>query len=489
MGSVQFVEVLGKKRTGSEPGNDMVSELQRAFEKVVDHRAGVGASFARREEAVLEVANLVSQRQLEQELRRIEEGFEDKILINGVPFQRSHEAANGTYHSLCGPLNLPRRRYREVGRRSGSTVVPLELAAGLVEGTTPALGYSIGLDYTRLTSREYVESMAGAHRVVPSRSTVEGVAKTLGTKAREVAPSIERYLRPGEAVPAEAVAISVGLDRTSIPYEEPRAEEEPPKTRRKKRTKPYLRTPPPPVDVNYRMDYVATVSLVDTDAEMLEVRKYTATHEEGADGIVRRMMLDIRAWKKRRPDLEVGVVQDGAPELWNKLRAALQAEPSVESWHEAIDKFHLSERLGEVLKLTEQSAESAKTQLEDWIQELDEDDRTIDRIEKHLENSHWWMGANAPQKLEDALTYINNNKDRMRYVAIHANGLPVGSGITEGSCKSLTGTRVKRSGQRWHTDGVSAVLTLRAIHQSNRLPRFWKHLNKRYMAKVDNLAA
>jgi hypothetical protein len=331
--------------------------------------------------------------------------------------------------------------------------------------------------------------MAGAHRDVPSRSKVERLAKTVGTQARQAAPSIERYLRPGEPVPDEAVAISVGLDRTSVPYEEIRAEGEPSKTRRKKRTKPYVRTPPPAVDVNYRMDYVATVSLVDAEAQMLEVRKYTATHDEGAEAILHRMMLDIRHWLKRRPGLQVGIVQDGAPELWKQLRAALAAEPSVESWLEAIDKYHLAERLSDVLKLTEESDEAADERLDTWIRELDEDDAAIERIQADLENRQWWMGANAPQKLEDALTYITNNKDRMRYMTIREAGLPIGSGITEGSCKSLTGTRVKRSGQRWHPDGVSAVLTLRSIHQSNRLPRFWEHFNKRYMANIERAAA
>jgi len=488
MASVHFVDPVSKQKKRILEGASLMAELLQVFEKTVEQRIGVDAPFEKREQAVLEVANAVSKHQLERDLQRIEEGFADQLLIDSVVFQRSHPSCKGTYYSLCGPLHVKRGRYREVGQRNGPTVVPLELAAGLVEGASPALAFSIALDYTRLTSREYVESMDGAHRIVPSRSKVERIGKALGKEARQAAPSIERYLRPGEVIPDDSVAISVGLDRTSVPYEELRAEGEPPKTRRKKRTKPYVRKPPPAVDVNFRMDYVGTVSLVDVDGEMLEVRKYTATHEEGGDGILRRMMLDIRAWKKRRPDLVVGIVQDGAPELWNKLRGALEAEPSVDSWREAIDKYHLSERLGEVLKLTEISEEIAKNQMEDWNRELDEDDATIDRIQKHLENSQWWMESDSPQKLKEALTYIENNKDRMRYVAIRAVGLPVGSGITEGSCKSLTGTRVKRSGQRWHTDGVSAVLTLRAIHQSNRLPRFWKHLSNRYRANIEKAA-
>jgi hypothetical protein len=159
------------------------------------------------------------------------------------------------------------------------------------------------------------------------RSTVERIGKAVGTKAKASAPSIERYLRKSEKVPEEAIAISVGLDRTSVPYEEERAEGEPPKTGRKERTKPYVRTPPAPVDVNYRMDYVGTITLVDADGEKIVTRKYAATHEEGSSGILKRMMADIRSAKRQRPNLQVGIVQDGAPELWSDLERALTAEP------------------------------------------------------------------------------------------------------------------------------------------------------------------
>ncbi|MBI3181513.1 MAG: hypothetical protein HYZ28_05165 [Myxococcales bacterium] len=43
--------------------------------------------------------------------------------------------------------------------RNGPTVVPLELAAGLVEGATPALGYSVTLGYARGELRGYAEGM------------------------------------------------------------------------------------------------------------------------------------------------------------------------------------------------------------------------------------------------------------------------------------------------------------------------------------------
>ena len=464
------------------------ADLTRALRRVVEAELRLGASFAQREVVALVATDEAIREYTEEELQMMSDCYDDDLLIEGQHYRRSHNPGDGHYHSLCGELHVTRAIYRRVGERNGPTVVPLELEAGITEGATPALGYSIALNLSKETSRDYVESMGGAHRHVPSRSTVERTCKALGTKAKEAAPSIERYLRQSEGVPDGTVAISLGLDRTTVPYEEQREDGAPPKTRRKKRTKPYERTPPPPVDVNYHMAYVGTVGFVDEYGDFLATRKYAATHHDGPDEIVKRMVADVRAAKLRVPALSVGLVQDGAPEMWNLTRGALDAEPSVDSYIEAIDRYHLSERLGDVLKVLENDPDPRAELLEKWQNALDEDDKTIDRIEKYIAKHVWLYTGSDEATLLDNLTFIDNNKDRMRYEALRAAGLPVGSGATEGACKSVIGFRTKRGGQRWHNEGVSAVLTLRAIHQSDRLPRFWNHLARRYTAKVEKVA-
>jgi hypothetical protein len=371
------------------------------------------------------------------------------------------------------------------GGRKGPTVVPLELEAGLSEGATPALGYSIALDYANRSSREYVESMGAAHRDVLSRSTVERIGKALGQGAKVAAPRIESYLRRSEKVPEEAVALSLGLDRTSVPYEEEREQGAAPKTKRKKRTKPYQRSAPPPVDVNDRMDYVGTVSLVDKDGDKLLSRKYFVSHEDGPEGIVKRMTCDIGSALKQRPELNVGIVQDGAPEMWNLVGGALKEELGIENPKGGINHYHLFERLGDVMQVLEKEEEKRTPLLRQWDKALDQDDATIERIEQYIHERAWGYCGTARETLLDALTYIESNKDRMRYVTLREAGLPVGSGITEGACKSLVGVRAKRSGQRWHNKGLSSVMELRSIHQSKRLPKFWQHLHRRYKARVE----
>lgn len=94
--------------------------------------------------------------------------------------------------------------------------------------------------------------MKADHRSPPSRSTLERMATSIGTDARRVAPRIEPRLRRAEHVPAGAVALSMGLDRTSVPMEESLPAGEAPATRRKTRRQPYERTPLDAVAVGER---------------------------------------------------------------------------------------------------------------------------------------------------------------------------------------------------------------------------------------------
>ncbi len=86
--------------------------------------------------------------------------------------------------------------------------------------------------------------------------------------------------------------------------------------------------------------------------------------------------------------------------------------------------------------------------------------------------------------VETHLTYFEKYAHLMRYASRIEVGLPVGSGVTEGACKSVIKMRTNGSGQRWSRNGIAAVLTLRSIHKSDRLPRFWAHFSREYRQEV-----
>ena len=461
-----------------------IDEVVRALRRAVDAKVGLDCSFTDREQATLSIGNEAQRRLLEQELQAIAEAQGRELLINDVLY-RKHRPGRRDYTSLCGILRIQRSTYRLAGVRNGPTVVALDLQAGLMEGATPAMAHRVALGYAKVHSRSLEEDLRASHRAPPSRTRLEKISKRLGAKVKEETRRIEAYLRQGERLPDNAAGISVGLDRTAVPMEEARPNGAPPKTQRKKRVKPYVRTPPAPVDVNYHMAYVGTVSVTDQYGEGLVTRHYAATPDEGPDEVLHGMMADVRNALRRNGSLQVGIVQDGAPEMWNLVRPAL-IQAGVPNWLEAIDRYHLNERLAKVLKAIEPSPDVRKLQLQRWNDELDTDDCTIDRIEQRISNAidHHCQDEDIVAILQKHATFIDNNKDRIRYVALREASLPVGSGATEGSCRYVVGERTKRASRRWHEEGLGAALALRSIYCSDRLPRFFTYLQRHYTAEI-----
>lgn len=467
----------------------LVAIVAKAIREAVDAEVGADAEFRSREASALAVANEAVRQFLETDLQLISDRFDDDVVIDGRLYRR-HAPGTVAYHSLCGPLHVQRWTYRLVGKRNGPTRIPMELAAGIAERATPALAYCVAHGYAKAPTRSVEGDLRAAHRKPPSRSTLERIAKALGTDAKAVAARIEQRLRSAEQLPEGAVAISLGLDRTTIPMEEDRTAEE---TARKKprRRKPRLRKKPAPVCVHYRMGYIGTVSVTDKRGEVLVTRRYAAPASDGASRLLDRMMADLNHALTQKPHLHVGVVQDNAPELWNLMRGALQAQPLVKKHHEIVDRYHFMEHLAAALEIVEPNPARRVKQLEKWRCALDKSDHAIHGIRRFfeidlLERDHRkFRDTETMSKIDRALGNYVVRWEHFQYASVAQLGLPTGSGITEGACKSLISARAKRSGQRWRPDGISAVLTLRSLLESDRLPRFWNIFSMRYTAHCE----
>ena len=117
-----------------------------------------------------------------------------------------------------------------------------------------------------------------------------------------------------------------------------------------------------------------------------------------------------------------------------------------------------------------------------WHRQLFE---TADGIQRVIASvKRFCRRANTPQRaeLKEHIRYMQKQKARARYAHLRQQGIPIGSGITEGACKSLVGMRAKRSGQRWSQRGLTAALHLRSIVQSDRFESFWPLFAQRYRA-------
>jgi hypothetical protein len=479
MQSVDYSELVAK------------TEVKCAVDKMrrVLREALPAGSFAEREAAALAISNEVVRGVLVADLQAISDALGTELLVDGEAYKR-HELGTGNYHSLCGVLPVKRHTYRRVGIRNGPTVIPLELVAGLAEGATPALAYNVAHGYAQHDTRVHEETLRTSHRVPPSRATLERIAQDIGKATVAAVARIEPLVRRAEKVPQGAVAVVMGLDRTAVAMIEDRPPDAPPKPEPKRR-KPRVRKPPAPFDINWRMAYVGTVSLVDAIGETLEVRRYAAPACDDPRELVKQMTADVRRALRQNPALNAGIVQDGAHEMWDRTREGMQAlreQGVLECWYEGIDRYHLLERLGKALEIVEPSGDERRRQLDAWHAGFDQRNATIDEIDHFFTDHYRRLFAAGDttrcEQLWEHLRYIGNHKGRMRYVSLRNAGLPVGSGVTESSAKTVIGQRAKGSGQRWREEGLRGAITLRALDQSDRLPRFWAFLSRRYTALV-----
>ena len=55
-----------------------------------------------------------------------------------------------------------------------------------------------------------------------------------------------------------------------------------------------------------------------------------------------------------------------------------------------------------------------------------------------------------------------------------AEGVPIATGVIEGTCRHLVEDRMNLTGARWSLTGAEAVLRLRALRSSNDFDEYWK---------------
>jgi hypothetical protein len=452
------------------------AEALVALAKIVEAVPGIG-DFAHRERAILAITNELGRQLISGDLQRTANSFPDEVTVKEQRYRR-HSRGAVTYHSLCGDVVVHRDVFRRVGVHNGDTVVPLDLSEGLVHNTTPALGYCVSQGIADMPTRLFEETMRAMGRRPPSRSTVTRLANGFGGCLKQDINIAEAVLQSYEPLPAGANAIAVGLDRTTVPMAEEVPDEDKP---RKRPLDDYVREPPQPVEVRYRMAYVGTVSVLDREGQALRTWRFGATAEEGSDEIVRRMMAQVTHLRGRMPSARVAIVQDGAPELWGVMWDGLRSI-GVTKWINIIDRFHVTEHMNAALDLARIKDKNEIRQK--YIGRLENSDRVVGAFARWLFKT--FRGQRAWRDIAPHCYYLESaaRNGWTRYATMRRLGLPTASGVTEGACKSVVAMRFKRSGQRWQQDGLTAILTLRTLRLSDRLPGAWVLLRRRFTAIV-----
>ena len=298
-----------------------------------------------------------------------------------------------------GPLKVRRATYRE-SHRNGATYVPLELEAGLIERMTPAMAKCLAIGFAHMPIRACEQLMHASGTQPPSRSTLDRAARDLGAYAVASNEEIEPLVRANEVVEPRARALAIGFDRTAVPMRQGEEGEGVSACQRsirrsRPRPKPQTALCGP---VQWRMDYVGTVSLLDESGGRLTTRKYRLPGEADTVTLIERMMADVRRALEQRLRLRISVVQDGTPELWNAIAKALADEPLVTAWREVLDWYHLDERLARCVALCVEPKHAA-SQRRRWHTQLLEHDDGMKRVLRSLRSQRSSLDPAAAEEL------------------------------------------------------------------------------------------
>lgn len=380
----------------------------------------------------------------------------EKIVIDGALHTRV-ERCEGAYYTMAGSVSVERSLYRRDGERNAKVVDTISLRAGTVsDGWLPQTARAMAHHVQAGTARDAEASAAETGRLVYSRCSFDRVTHAVGELygARNV--DIDDALITAYEPPAETRSISVGLDRVSLPTIEPRPR--PP-------GRPTKDAPKRPITVAWRMMWVATVTLHDKNGDALHTIRYGAMPDDGCGSLLHGAAGDVNELLRKLPRLKVCLLSDGAHDLVEHLQTEVAARVDRDV-KQGVDFWHVIEKLGAASRLLEGDHEK---RIARWrLRLLNVENAALDILGELRASGREHVQVGETEPVHDAITYLDNGHDKMNYAALRAAGLPIGSGNTEATCKTLVDVRMKRAGSRWNIDTARHIIQLRALATSDR---------------------
>jgi hypothetical protein len=187
---------------------------------------------------------------------------------------------------------------------------------------------------------------------------------------------------------------------------------------------------------------------IETAAEFSR-RIYTEAHQRG--------------WGRAQIKVVMG---DGADWIWNICEEQFPGAIQI------VDLYHARQHLWDLGGKLHPNDDQAKRR---WVMAHQHflDGGKIEKLVAKLRA----LSAETPEltaAIRTAANYFERNADRMRYPDFRKQHLFVGSGVIEAGCKTLMGSRLKRSGMFWSVRGANAVIALRCCRHSHRFDDYWE---------------
>lgn len=350
---------------------------------------------------------------------------------------------NKTYQTIWGEVDVERYTYQS--SKGGRQICPLEKDARIILTATPGFAKLVSSKYAELGSGRVLFDLEQNHQRTIARSYLKSLCDAVGAVAQAKEESWT-YALPEIQTPVKAVA--VGIDGTCMLLTEE----------------------------GWREAMVGTLSLYDGDGQRLHTIQMGATPEYGKESFYTRFDRELEQIRSRYPKACFIGIADGAKSNWEYLKPRTDKQ--------TVDYWHASGYLGkaaEAMFVGKRKEGEKREWLDNACHKLKHNVGAASRLLREM--TEYGESTNLPtqrqEKLDAAISYFSNNKNRMTYARNVENNLPIGSGVTEAACKTLIKQRLCNSGMRWKEKGAAAVLSLRSLaHTDCRWDQFWGKISQ-----------
>jgi len=187
---------------------------------------------------------------------------------------------------------------------------------------------------------------------------------------------------------------------------------------------------------------------------------------ETAEEFGKRLYLEAwnRGWSRAKKKVVIG---DGAEWIWNL--ADLHFPGAIQ----IVDLYHARQHLWELArKLFPNDQASQKAWMKVHQKRLLDKGKIAKLVTaiRSLDSSN----SELAEKIRLEADYFERNAARMRYPKFRRQHLFVGSGVVEAGCKTVIGSRLKRSGMFWTVGGANSIIALRCCHLNGRFEDYWE---------------
>jgi len=402
----------------------------------------LAGSMLEAEEAIQDALNEVGLLATEEKLKRFDTDG-SPIHWGSVRMTSKGQFAQ-EYETPYGSVAVPRHVYQT--SEGGKTFCPLEESARMILNATPKFAKMVSYKYAETGADAVVDDLQECHHRKISNRYVKSLGDTVGAYA-VAKEETWNYALPDLERPCASIAI--GVDGTCMLLQED----------------------------GWREAMAGTIAFYDAQGERLHTIYAGATPEYGKEKFHARFRREVERVKEAYPSVPYLGLGDGAADNWTYLK------PMTD--HQTLDFYHASEYVGKVagvmFKGVKKKAER-EAWLENQLHQLKHKQGAASRLLSLFEefvSTTVLKNAEDATKILEAITYFENQKERMKYSYSVARHWPIGSGVTEAACKTLIKHRLCKSGSRWKNDGALSVLSIRALRLTpGRWQEFWRNIDQ-----------